>query len=99
MSYTIRDLCLDVLRYLIQHPKHITLPLAPVTRAKIRTEYNAENTPYDFDIDMLTETRVMDAQYVSWSDVDLQSLIDSTVPEDEDVSIELSSSSTGGGGQ
>jgi len=89
MTYTLYHLICDAISWLTKHPKVITMPLAPITRGKVKSGYNAENAPASFDPDLLQQIRVMDASYISYTDSDLQALVDETVPIDQDITAQI----------
>lgn len=81
MTYTLGQLIFDVVIWLSRVPKIIPIQ-PPMTRRKVKTAYNSANSPLDFDADLRQELRSRDATYVSYSDTELQNLIDSTVDWD-----------------
>lgn len=82
---TIRELIFKGINWLIDHPKVLTAPLAPITRKKVKAKYVAENTPLDFDADLRAYMQAQDAYYIGFGATTLQSMIDEAVPENEDI--------------
>ena len=90
MSYTIFDACIDAIKFMCKNPKVIRAIIGnPLTRRKTKATYNSENTANYFDIDMLDQVRVQDPTYLSYSDTALQSMIDSAVPLDLDITVDV----------
>lgn len=96
MTYTLRDLILDAMKWAIAHPKALFPITTPITKAKVRTKYNAENSPADFDAFIRDYIREHDAQYIAYSDSELDGMILAAVSDDEDLTNELSGVPSGG---
>lgn len=90
---TIRQLIIAGMNWLVRHPKVVIglgpAPLIPPTRSHIRTAYNSTNSVTTFDADLRGYIRTNDSTYASMSDQDLQDLINETVTEDEDLSVDF----------
>lgn len=88
MSYTLRQLVLDAMNWLLRHPKALFPITTPITKAHIRTAYNSQNGVTTFDADLLARVRTLDTAnvYSELSDAVLSDNINSAVTEDENLS-------------
>jgi hypothetical protein len=94
---TIRQAIIKGIAFLIRNPKIITITM-PITRFKSKTAYNSENAPLSFDPQLLVKVRLyMTPTHDNTSDADLQALINSTVPDGEDITAEVNAQIPSGG--
>ena len=87
---TLRELIIKGIGWLGRHPKSIVgvFP-SPITRGGVRTTYNTENSVTDFDEQLRVRIVSLDGSYSVYSSATLQSMIDDTLPENEDITLEL----------
>ena len=85
MSYTIRQLFIDVLNYVVRHPRALTVP-NPIHRSAIASAYETTNGIGTFEPAIIAQARALDADVTSLSDSDLLASLYNSVGADEDIS-------------